>query len=148
MKCIFCEFISGSRKRHISGHPFEAINETKNTVCFMSKDIPVAEDGHLLIIPKKHYIYLEVLPKHILHELIDHVSFVTKILRKTNKGCNIFLNDGKSAGQHILHVHFHVIPRNKGDNIKIDVWKSKKIAKSEFMKLNKKIKSLIKNNAN
>ena len=58
------------------------------------------------------------------------------------------VHDGKSAGQHILHVHFHVIPRDKGDRIKIDVWKSKKIAKSEFMKLNKKIKSLIKNNAN
>ena len=147
MKCIFCEFISGRRRRHLSGYPFDAINETKNTVCFMAIDIPAAEDGHLLIIPKNHYTYVEDLPRHILHELIEHVSLVSKALRKTHQGCSIFINDGKSAGQKVMHAHIHVIPRNEKDNIKIETWKRKKLTKSEFMKLNKKIKSLIKHNA-
>ena len=140
MNCIFCDFIKGKRKNHSIGYPFEMINETQNTICFMAKDIPETENGHLLVIPKKHFTYLEDLQKHILHELIEHVSLVTGVLRKTHQGCNILLNDGKSAGQHILHVHFHIIPRDKGDNIKIDVWKRKKLTKSEFIKLNKKIK--------
>ena len=141
MNCLFCDFISGKRKNHPSGYPFAAINETKNTICFMAKDIPATEDGHLLVIPKKHFRFIEDLQKHILHELIDHVSLVSKVLRKTHQGCNILLNDGKSAGQHILHVHFHVIPRDKGDKVKIDVWKRKKLSKSEFIKLNEKIKN-------
>ena len=144
MHCIFCEFISGKRKEHIKGYPFIPINETKNTVSFMAIDIPATEDGHLLVIPKKHYMYIEDLPKQILHELIDQISLVSKSLRRTHQGCNILLNDGKSAGQHILHAHFHVIPRDKSDNIKIDVWKRKKLTKSEFIKLNKKLISLIK----
>ena len=109
----------------------------------MAKDIPATEDGHLLVIPKKHFTYIEDLPKRILHELIEHVSIFSKVLRKTHQGCNILVNDGKSAGQHILHTHFHVIPRDKGDNIKIDVWKRKKMTKSEFIKLNKKIKNAL-----
>lgn len=144
MNCLFCDFISGKRKNHPSGYPFAAINETQNTVCFMAIDIPATEDGHLLIIPKNHFTYIGDVPKEILHELIDQVSLITRVLRKTHQGCNILLNDGKSAGQHILHAHFHVIPRDKGDKIKIDVWKRKKINKYGFMKLNKKIKSLIK----
>ena len=148
MACLFCEFISGKRKNHPRGYLFVAVNETKNTICFMAKDIPAAEDGHLLVIPKRHFMYIENVPKNILHELIEHISLIARVLRKKHQGCNILLNDGKSAGQHILHVHFHIIPRDKGDSIKIDVWKRKKMTKSEFMKLNEKIKSLIKRNAN
>lgn len=144
MNCLFCDFVNGKRKSHPSGYPFTVINETRNTISFMAIDIPATEDGHLLVIPKNHFTYVEDLPKYILHELIDQVSLITRVLRKIHQGCNILLNDGKSAGQHILHAHFHVIPRDKGDKIKIDVWKRKKINKYGFMKLNKKIKSLVK----
>ena len=120
MKCLFCDFVSGKRKNHSTGHLFEAINKTKNTMLFMAIDIPATEDGHLLVIPKKHFRYMEDLPKDILHELIDHAILVSKALRKTHQGCNILINDGKSAGQWVMHTHFHIIPRDKGDKIKIE----------------------------
>ena len=148
MDCIFCEFVSGKRKIHRSGYPFIAINETQNTISFMAIDIPATEDGHLLVIPKFHYRYIGDLPKSVLHELIEHVSVVSKALRKTHQGCNILLNEGKSAGQIVLHAHFHIIPRDEGDNIKIELWKRKKMSKSEFRRLNNRIKKLIKSSAN
>ena len=148
MNCIFCEFVSGKRKRHSSGYPFIAINETQNTISFMAIDIPATEDGHLLVIPKNHFRYIGNLPKSVLHELIEHVSVVSKALRKTHQGCNILLNDGKSAGQKVMHAHFHIIPRDEGDNIKIELWKRKKMSKSEFIRLNNRIKRLIKSSAN
>ena len=148
MDCIFCEFVSGKRKSHYSGYPFIVINETKNTISFMAIDIPATEDGHLLIIPKNHFTYIEDLPKPVLHELIEHVSIVSKALRKIHSGCNILINDGKSAGQKVMHVHIHIIPRDEKDNIKIEIWKHKKIAKSEFIRLNNRIKKLIKSSAN
>ena len=143
MKCLFCDFVSGKRKNHSTGQLFEAVNETKNTICFMAIDIPATEDGHLLVIPKKHFQYIEDLPKHILHESIEHVCFLSKTLRKTHQGCNILINDGKGAGQKIPHAHFHIIPRNRGDKIKIESWKRKKLTKSEFLKLNEKIKTVL-----
>ncbi len=143
MHCLFCDLVSGKRKSHPNGYPFTVINETPNTISFMAIDIPATEDGHLLVIPKNHFTYVEDLPKYILHELIDHVSLIIRVLRKTHQGCNILLNDGKSAGQHILHAHFHVIPRDKGDKIKIDVWKRKRIGKQDFIKLNAKIRNAL-----
>ena len=68
MDCIFCEFVSGKRKIHRSGYPFITINETQNTISFMAIDIPATEDGHLLVIPKIHFTYIEDLPNSILHE--------------------------------------------------------------------------------
>jgi len=106
----------------------------------MAIDIPATEDGHLLVIPKKHFTYIEDLPKNILHELADHAALISKVLRKTHQGCNILINDGASAGQHIMHVHFHVIPRDKGDNIKIEVWKRRRMSKQNFIKLNDRIR--------
>lgn len=146
MKCLFCEFASGKRKSHISGHPFEPLNETKNTLSFMAIDIPAKEDGHLLVIPKKHFTYIEDLPKSILHELIEHASLISKALKKTHDGCNILLNDGRSAGQNIMHTHFHIIPRNRGDKIKIEVWKRKRMSKRDFVKLNGKIRNVLMGN--
>lgn len=148
MRCLFCDFVSGKKKSHSGGYPFTVINETQNTVSFMAIDIPATEDGHFLVIPKKHFKHFGDLPKNITHELIDHVDIFAKVLRKTHQGSNILLNDGVSSGQKIMHAHFHVIPRDRRDNIKIEVWKRKKITKSEFKKLNKKIKSLIKHNTN
>ena len=32
-------------------------------------------------------------------------------------GYNLGMNDGAAAGQTVLHVHFHLIPRYEGDRI-------------------------------
>jgi len=142
MKCLFCKFINGQQRKN-KNYPFEIIHETKNTISFLSIDFPKKEDGHVLIIPKKHFKYIEDIPKKILHELIEHATIIIKTLRKTHQGCNIVLNDGKSAEQTIFHVHFHIIPRDKKDGIKMKLWKHKKMSKEKFLELHNKIKKQI-----
>lgn len=78
MKCLFCDFVSGKRKNHPGGHPFTIISETRNTISFMAIDIPAYEDGHILVITKKHFKYFSDLPKNIMHELINHVGLSQK----------------------------------------------------------------------
>jgi len=34
-------------------------------------------------------------------------------------GANLFISDGRVAGQEVRHVHLHLVPRSKGDNITI-----------------------------
>jgi diadenosine tetraphosphate (Ap4A) HIT family hydrolase len=50
------------------------------------------------------------------------------------------LNNGKSAGQWIMHLHFHIIPRNPKDDIAIEDFERKQLSLPKFMKLYKSLK--------
>ena len=145
MECVFCQFLKGEKKEHSNGLPFKILNETKRTISFLSNVLPETEDGHILVIPKKHYATsIEDIPKSTLHELIEHVTLLAKALRKKHEGCNILLNDGNAAGQTVFHTHFHLIPRDIKDKIKIEIYKRKKMKKEEFLKLHLAIKRTLK----
>ncbi len=146
MKCIFCDFISGKKKNNSNSFPFMILHESKYSISFLSIDFPAKEDGHTIVIPKKHYSSLENIPKAVLSDLINHVKLIVKILRKKHRGCNILLNDGKSAGQYIPHTHFHIVPRDEKDGIKIESWKKKYMSLKKFENLYKELKKEIRKN--
>jgi histidine triad (HIT) family protein len=143
-KCIFCDFVSGHWKNHRNKFKFEVLNEMPRTISFLSIDFPSPKKEHVLVIPKKHYANLEDCPKAVLHELIEHTTLASKALRIENQGCNILLNDGKSAEQTVMHAHFHIVPRNNNDGIEIELWKRVNISEKNYHKLNKKVKKLFK----
>lgn len=126
VNCLFCDFVSGRRKFHTNKIPFQKIHETPNTLSFLSIDFIANENGHTLVIPKKHFTFFEEIPAKLSEELFSHIALISNALKKNNSGCNILLNNGKHAGQFIPHADFHIIPRNKGDKIIIEKWKSKK----------------------
>jgi protein-tyrosine phosphatase len=132
---LFSDLASGAIK-HRNGFPFIKLYETKNTVAFMSIDIPKKVDGHILVIPKQRYEKLEDIPRDVLNEISESIQNIGRFISKEYGAYNILLNDGKEAGQYILHSHFHVIPRKESDGIKIELWDSKKITEKEFHELN------------
>ena len=140
MKCTFCDFINGKRNKGKDDYPFLPLYETKNTVSFLSVDLPVHEYCHTLIIPKKHFESIEIVPRKILHELIEHAKIASKVIRKHHQGCNILLNNGKYAEQYVNHLHFHVIPRDKNDGLKLISWKEKRMNLEKFKSLSRKLK--------
>lgn len=139
--CLFCEFVKGEKTINKDGSNFIILNETEHTISFLSTDYPAHEDGHMLIIPKEHYESLEAVPNDILHDLIEHVSLAAKVTKKNHEACNILLNNGHVAGQVVMHVHFHVVPRDKEDNIAIEVWKERYMPKGEYDNLCTRLKS-------
>jgi len=139
-KCLFCSFVSGKKVEHMNGLPFELLNSTRHSVSFLAIDFPANEDGHLLVIPKKHYSKVEDIPANELLDLMKHVQLAVKVTRSKHSGANLLLNDGKVAGQAIFHSHFHIIPRDKDDGIKIEQWKRKKMSKKEFVSLHGSLK--------
>ncbi|MFC1769050.1 HIT family protein [Nanoarchaeota archaeon] len=145
MKCTFCDLVNGKKKSHLEGYPYIPLKSTKYSVSFLAADIPAHEEGHLLVIPKKHFRSLEDMPPRILHDVIEHVSLASKVTRKRHSGCNILLNNGKAAGQHEMHVHFHVIPRDPKDRIKVDVWKTRRISNKKYERVSEKLKKDFKN---
>ena len=101
-------------------YPLISIFETDKIYSFLNPPDNHGET-HLLIIPKKHYEFLEQIPRELLNELILNVTIIVGAIRKKHGACHILLNNGKGANQYIPHVHFHIIPKDKNKNI---IWKN------------------------
>jgi histidine triad (HIT) family protein len=80
-----------------------------------------AAPGHVIIIPNAHHENLYDLPTEIGHTIFDESQKVAKALKEVY-GC-----DGTSTRQHnepagnqdAWHLHLHVYPRYKNDNLYI-----------------------------
>jgi diadenosine tetraphosphate (Ap4A) HIT family hydrolase len=73
--------------------------------------------GHTLIIPKRHtpsfFELTELEHKSLLYAL--HIMKKKLDQDFTPDGYNIGINDGLAAGQTVMHLHVHLIPRYTGD---------------------------------
>jgi diadenosine tetraphosphate (Ap4A) HIT family hydrolase len=74
--------------------------------------------GHALVIPTRHFPDLAGATAEERNGLWELVDPVMKAIVKQHgpvDGFNVGLNAGKAAGQTVLHLHLHVIPRRLGD---------------------------------
>ena len=79
-------------------------------------DFPVNK-GHLEVITKRHIKdWWETTPKEKLaiFELLDKAKEIVEY-KYNPDGYNIGMNLGESAGQTVMHLHVHLIPRYVGD---------------------------------
>lgn len=107
--CIFCKIARGEI-------PAEKIWENEDFIAIL--DIHPVGEGHSLVMPKKHFDDLISLDKNFSSKYIEALQKVVKLLTDKYKceGFNVVLNNGEVAGQVVKHVHFHILPRRKGDN--------------------------------
>ncbi len=133
--CIFCKIVEGKI-------PSAKVYEDKHVISFL--DIMPANKGHCLVVPKKHYETLLDIPEEDLVNLIKAVKKITKALSLSigNGSYNIIMNNGKIAGQLVAHAHIHIIPRFKGDRLRIK-WSHKKYIDKEMKSVQEKIKKFI-----
>lgn len=107
--CVFCQIIAGAL-------PASVVYEDE--VCIVFMDIQPVTQGHLLVVPKKHFVGLTDLDERTGEHLF-RIGQVMAISLKRSKisceGINLFLADGAVAFQTVFHVHLHVIPRTSGD---------------------------------
>jgi len=74
-------------------------------------------DGHALIIPKRHcsdYFELSFREQAACIFMLNKVKEIVSTRFKPD-GFNVGINVGEKAGQTVNHVHIHLIPRYKGD---------------------------------
>jgi len=110
--CIFCRISSGKI-------PAKRIYE--NAGFFSIPDANPQTDGHSLVISRQHFKTALDIPASLGSELVDCIKNTSiKIMKEKNaNGFNVIGNNFESAGQAVHHVHFHVIPRKKGDGFKV-----------------------------
>jgi diadenosine tetraphosphate (Ap4A) HIT family hydrolase len=111
--CVFCKIVAGEL-------PATLVAEDEVTVSFM--DINPVTSGHLLVIPKEHHTSIATIPGAVLAHMALVAQWLMDALRASpvrTDGVNLYLADGAAAGQEVPHAHLHVIPRRRGDGIRI-----------------------------
>jgi histidine triad (HIT) family protein len=111
--CVFCRIVAGTAPASIS-------YADSTTVVFL--DIQPMTPGHLLIVPRAHVEGLADLDPDAGAHLWRVAQRMAAALRRSSIRCdgiNLFLADGAAAFQEVPHVHLHVIPRWKGDGVKL-----------------------------
>ena len=108
--CIFCKIVA---KQSPAGIVFE------NDLVVAFLDIRPVNTGHILVIPKKHFVTVdEIDSEEIFTELFKIGKKVHLLLKEKfpmNSGYNYLIANGKDAGQEVFHVHLHIIPRKPND---------------------------------
>ncbi|MGW3967240.1 HIT family protein [Amycolatopsis sp. NPDC005003] len=113
-ECVFCAIGSGTA-------PAAFVHEDDDFVAVV--DLRPVTTGHLLVLPRTHFADLAGLPPALGSRMFAIAQELAAALRRTDLRCeaiNLFLADGKAAGQEIPHVHLHVIPRFAGDGFVLD----------------------------
>lgn len=104
--CPFCEWKNEKEKMVL-----------ENDLSFARYDEFAVSKGHMLFMTKRHvrdFFETNAEEKKAIFELIDKAKEI--IDKKYNPtGYNIGMNCGESAGQTVMHVHVHLIPRYDGD---------------------------------
>jgi diadenosine tetraphosphate (Ap4A) HIT family hydrolase len=99
--------------------PFCAVAEAvlQGGLVYARFDQHPVSPGHLLVLPRRHvasYFDATADERRALFDLIDAGKALLDA-RFRPHGYNIGINVGESAGQTILHLHVHLIPRYRGD---------------------------------
>ncbi len=103
--CIFCNIIAGQA-------PADFVHRDELCVAFM--DIHPVNPGHVLVVPCRHAVLLPELDEASIKHMMWVAQQVDSALRASGihcEGINLFLADGRTAGQEVMHIHLHVIPR-------------------------------------
>lgn len=92
-----------------------------------------ATDGHIIVIPKKHYPILEQIPDYEITHIFKTVNklSIAAFEAVESQGTNIIVQNGVAAGQLTPHVSIHIIPRKEGDNINLQ-WPAKQMTQEEM----------------
>lgn len=106
--CLFCQ---------MAREEIEVSFVAKFQHCYVIKDQFPVSPGHVLIIPYQHTENWFTASEEVRIDIIKALNEMKKILdgEYSPHGYNIGANCGKVAGQSVMHLHVHLIPRYHGD---------------------------------
>ena len=115
-----------------------AIKVYEDEKCLAFMDINPVSKGHLLLIPKEHYEWMQDVPD----ELLGYLFIKTKelmIAMKKSLGCDYV--QVSVVGKDVPHFHIHLIPRMETEHIPVSEYK--KYGDGEMALFAEKIKSAL-----
>jgi ATP adenylyltransferase len=108
--CIFCDAGNPNNEAPLVVH--------RGTHAYVILNLFPYNNGHLMIVPRRHIASLAEANPPELQELIELTRRAEIVLTEAYapQGLNIGVNLGKAAGAGVAdHLHIHVVPRWSGD---------------------------------
>lgn len=100
-ECLFCKIV----RKEV---PAKIVYEDDDILAML--DAFPDTDGHVLVIPKKHYDDIYEVPSDILDKMFNVGKVITKkLMTKLDKNALTFLINYGDA-QAIKHIHLHLLP--------------------------------------
>jgi len=105
MECVFCNYLNNKEYT------------IENELAFGIFDNFPVNEGHMLIMPKRHYASFFDATQEEITAFYDLIKEAKSLLdgKFHPDGYNVGINVGEAAGQTIFHLHIHLIPRYTGD---------------------------------
>jgi histidine triad (HIT) family protein len=106
--CLFCKIVKGEI-------PSSTVYEDDIIKVIMNINPNV--NGHLLIIPKKHYTNLFDIDNEVITHSLDVTRDKLYPLLKERLHCEgLSIGQNNGLGQEIKHFHLHIMPRYQNDS--------------------------------
>lgn len=111
--CVFCDIIAGAVAAHI-------VLSDEVAVAFLDSR-PVFK-GHVLVAPREHARTLADLPAAAVGPYFLRVQRVSAVMPAALGSEGTFVAANNVVSQSVPHLHFHVVPRTKGDGLRGFFW--------------------------
>jgi histidine triad (HIT) family protein len=116
-ECLFCAIAAGDVPAHI-------VVDEPDVVAFL--DIRPVFKGHLLVIPRRHFVTLSELPTPLLTSVFVVVQRCASAVVAGLGAQGSWVAQNNVVSQAVPHVHVHVVPRTKGDGLRGFFWPRQK----------------------
>lgn len=130
--CIFCKIIGGEI-------PSATIYEDDEFKVILDR-FP-SNEGHVLILPKKHYANIFEIDEEVAARLFKLAVKTAKNMKEALglEAMNLVQNNGSMAGQTVHHFHLHLIPRYENDKVAIK-WDQLDLTNEQIADMQAKLK--------
>jgi histidine triad (HIT) family protein len=111
--CVFCDIVAGLV-------PANIVLADENVVAFL--DARPVFKGHVLVAPRAHVATLPDLPDAAIEPFFVQVRRISAIMPGALACQGTFVAANNVVSQSVPHLHFHVVPRTKGDGLRGFFW--------------------------
>jgi len=131
--CVFCRIVA----KEI---PATVVHEDEQTLAFM--DIGQVNPGHVLVAVKKHAENIFALDEAQAAAVFRSAAKVARAIRGAfePQGLSVYQANGAAAGQTVLHLHIHLVPRYEGDGMAL-TWPVKNPPREKLTEYAEKIRA-------
>ena len=117
--CVFCAIVAGAVPAHV-------VVDEPDIVAFL--DARPVFKGHILVVPREHFVTLPDLPVPILTAVFVVVQRCATAVVAGLGAQGSWIAENNVVSQAVPHVHVHVVPRTKGDGLRGFFWPRQKYA--------------------
>jgi histidine triad (HIT) family protein len=106
--CKFCEIVAGREK---------SFSVYADNLCAAFLDYRPLILGHVLLVSAAHYPTLADTPDEVMAALALRAKRISNALMRGLEAEGSFIALNNLVSQSVPHIHFHIVPRRKGDGL-------------------------------